>query len=288
VLIYRLLPMTAWQTAGAAAVRRQAASAWATANLSVSAAVATVGLLKTAFMGLGAFLVGWEIGTWLSEKFEIVRKAGIFMVEVLVEGGRAAALPLGSVRRHLHLGHDCRSAKRHEARLAEMNQIFAQMYADAPRGEAAKGAMNTAGDHRRGNRQAARSRAPGTRRPSVAASRPSITALEKLKSRLARSSRLSARPIRRSTTPPPRWPRPTRATSIVEANLLRQIEAVARYQQEQSALETPSPVRSGADHQVDAVACDALTQQTTLRRQRRPTRSSSSTMSQGADRCGPS
>jgi phage-related minor tail protein len=34
---------------------------------------------------LGAFLVGWEIGTWLSEKFEIVRKAGIFMVEMLVK-----------------------------------------------------------------------------------------------------------------------------------------------------------------------------------------------------------
>jgi hypothetical protein len=34
----------------------------------------------------GRFLVGWEIGTWLSEKFEIVRKASIFMVEVLVKG----------------------------------------------------------------------------------------------------------------------------------------------------------------------------------------------------------
>ena len=31
-------------------------------------------------------LVGWEIGTWLSEKFEIVRKAGIFMVEMLMKG----------------------------------------------------------------------------------------------------------------------------------------------------------------------------------------------------------
>ena len=45
-----------------------------TANLSVSAAVASVGLLKTALGVLGAFLVGWEIRTWLSEKFEIVRR----------------------------------------------------------------------------------------------------------------------------------------------------------------------------------------------------------------------
>ena len=89
VLIYRLLPalVTAWQTAGAAAITAATATsaAWATANLSVTAAIASVGLLKTAFAVLGAFAVGWEIGTWLSEKFEIVRKAGIFMVEILVK-----------------------------------------------------------------------------------------------------------------------------------------------------------------------------------------------------------
>ncbi|MDD2879367.1 MAG: hypothetical protein PHQ58_02935 [Rhodoferax sp.] len=51
----------------------------------MTAAIASVGLLKTAFAVLGAFAVGWEIGTWLSEKFEIVRKAGIFMVEILVK-----------------------------------------------------------------------------------------------------------------------------------------------------------------------------------------------------------
>jgi tape measure domain-containing protein len=66
-------------------------AAWATANLSVSAAVASVGVLKTAFAVLGAFLVGWEIGTWLSEKFEIVRKAGIFMVEMLVKASSSCA-----------------------------------------------------------------------------------------------------------------------------------------------------------------------------------------------------
>ena len=46
VLIYRLIPalITAWQTAGAAAVTAATATsaAWATANLSVSAAVASV------------------------------------------------------------------------------------------------------------------------------------------------------------------------------------------------------------------------------------------------------
>ena len=88
VLIYRLIPalIIAWQTAGAAAVTAASttAAAWATANLSVSNAIATVGKLRVAFGVLGAAIVGWEIGTWLSEKFEIVRKAGIFMVQALV------------------------------------------------------------------------------------------------------------------------------------------------------------------------------------------------------------
>jgi len=48
--------------------------------------VASVGKLRVAFSVLGSFLVGWEIGTWLSEQFEVVRKAGVFMVEVLVKG----------------------------------------------------------------------------------------------------------------------------------------------------------------------------------------------------------
>jgi phage-related minor tail protein len=90
VLVYRLIPalIIAWQTAGAAAVTAASttAAAWATANLSLSNAIATVGKLRVAFAVLGAAIIGWEIGTWLSEKFEIVRKAGIFMVEVLMKG----------------------------------------------------------------------------------------------------------------------------------------------------------------------------------------------------------
>ena len=102
VLVYRLIPalITAWQTAGAAAVTAASVTtaAWTTANASVTAAAASVGKLRIAFAGLGSFLVGWEIGTWLSDQFEVVRKAGIFMVEVLVKGVRAAALPLGGLR----------------------------------------------------------------------------------------------------------------------------------------------------------------------------------------------
>ena len=149
VLIYRLIPalITAWQTAGAAAVTAASATsaAWATANLSVSAAVASVGLLKTSFAVLGAFLLGWEIGTWLSEKFEIVRKAGIFMVEMLVKGVEQLQYRWEAFAAIFTSDTIAQATQRHQQRLAEMNQIFAQMYADAGKGtEAAKGAMNTA------------------------------------------------------------------------------------------------------------------------------------------------
>ena len=53
---------------------------------------------------LGAFAVGWEIGTWLSEKFEIVRKAGIFMVEILVKAVEQAGLSeIPRLERHMNL-----------------------------------------------------------------------------------------------------------------------------------------------------------------------------------------
>ncbi len=149
VLVYRLIPalITAWQAAGATAVTAASttSAAWATANLSVSAAVASVGVLKTAFAVLGAFLVGWEIGTWLSEKFEIVRKAGIFMVEMLVKGVEQLQYRWEVFKAIFTSDTIAEATARHQQRLAEMNQVFAQMYQDAGKGtEAAKGAMNTA------------------------------------------------------------------------------------------------------------------------------------------------
>jgi len=39
--------------------------------------VGAVGALKTAFLLLGSFVVGWKIGTWLTEKFDVVRQLGI-------------------------------------------------------------------------------------------------------------------------------------------------------------------------------------------------------------------
>jgi tape measure domain-containing protein len=149
VLIYRLIPalITAWQLAGTAAVTAAASTsaAWATANLSMSAAVATAGLLKTSFAVLAAALIGWEIGTWLSEKFEVVRKAGIGMVQVLETGLETLKFSWERFAAIFTSDTIAAATQRHEDRLRQMNAIFGEMYVDASEaGRAAQQAATTA------------------------------------------------------------------------------------------------------------------------------------------------
>jgi tape measure domain-containing protein len=274
VLIYRLMPalITAWQTAGAAAVTAATATstAWATANTSVLAAVASVGLLKTAFAVLGAFLVGWEIGTWLSEKFEIVRKAGIFMVEMLVKGIEQLRYRWEVFAAVFTSDTIAEATRRHEARLAEMNQIFAQMYADASRGaEAAKGAMNTAATTAEEIAKRLEAVRQGTQEAVGRGIEAVHTALERLKTRLGEVEQAVGKANQTVSDATAKMAEAYKGlTSIVEANLLRQIEAVkARYQQEQSALETTKQSEAALITKATQLLTDALTQQTTLRRQ---------------------
>lgn len=274
VLIYRLIPalITAWQTAGAAAVAAASATsaAWAKANLSVSAAVTSVGVLKTAFAVLGAFLVGWEIGTWLSEKFEIVRKAGIFMVEMLMKGIEQLQYRWEVFKAVFTSDTIEQATKRHEARLAEMNQIFAQMYADASKGaDAAKGAMNTAATAAEEIAKRLEAVRQGTQEAVGRGIEAVHSALEKLKSRLGEVEQAVGKANQTVNDSTAKMAEAYKGlTSIVEANLQRQVEAVkARYQQEQSALELSKQSEAAQITKSTQLLTEALTQQTTLRRQ---------------------
>ncbi|CAJ0899509.1 tape measure protein [Ralstonia flatus] len=274
VLIYRLIPalITAWQTAGAAAVAAASATsaAWATANLSVSAAVASVGVLKTAFAVLGAFLVGWEIGTWLSEKFEIVRKAGIFMVEVLMKGIEQLRFHWEVFAAIFTSDTIAEATKRHQTRLAEMNQIFAQMYADATKGaDAAKGAMNTAATAAEEIAKRLEAVRQGTQEAVGRGIEAVHSALEKLKSRLGEVEQAVGKANQTVNDATAKMAEAYKGlTSIVEANLQRQVEAVkARYEQEKSALELSKQSEAALITKSTQLLTDALTQQTTLRRQ---------------------
>ncbi|MFC7459195.1 tape measure protein [Hydrogenophaga defluvii] len=273
VLIYRLIPamITAWQTAGAAAVTAATATsaAWATANLTVTAAVASVGLLKTAFAVLGAFLVGWEIGTWLSEKFEVVRKAGIFMVEVLVKAIEQLRYRWEVFAAIFTSDTIAEATKRHEQRLAEMNQIFAQMYADASRGsEAARGAMNTAATTAEEIAKRLEAVRQGTQEAVARGVEAMHTALERLKSRIGEVEQSVAKATQTVNDATAKMAEAYKGlTSIVEANLLRQVEAVkARYDQEKTALELSKQSETALITKSTQLLTDALTKQTDLRR----------------------
>ena len=272
VLIYRLIPamITAWQTAGAAAVAAASATsaAWATAKLSVTAAIASVGALKTAFVGLGAFLVGWEIGTWLSEKFEIVRKAGIFMVEMLVKGVELLRYRWEVFAAVFTSDTIADATRRHEARLAQMNQIFAQMYADATKGsEAAKGAMNTAAATAEEIAKRLEAVRQGTQEAVARGVEAVRSALGALKSRIGEVEQSIGKATQAVNESTAKMAEAYKGlTAIVEANLTQQIEAVkARYAQEQTALALKSQSETALITKSTQLLTEALTQQTTLR-----------------------
>ncbi|QTN29623.1 phage tail tape measure protein [Rhodoferax sp. AJA081-3] len=274
VLIYRLIPalITAWQTAGAAAVTAATATsaAWATANLSVTAAVQSLGLLKTAFAVLGAFVVGWEIGTWLSEKFEIVRKAGIFMVEILVKAIEQLQYRWEAFAAIFTNDTIDAATKRHEARLAEMNQIFAAMYADAIKGsDAAKGAMTTVANTAEEIARRLEAVRQGTQEAVGRGVEAVHAAVEKLKSRLGEVEQAVSKANGVVTDATAKMAEAYKGlTGVVEANLQKQVDAIkARYQQEQTALDLSKASEATQIAKSTQLLTDALTQQTTLRRQ---------------------
>ncbi|MEF9388625.1 tape measure protein [Ralstonia solanacearum species complex bacterium KE056] len=274
VLVYRLLPalVTAWQTAGAAAVTAASATsaAWATANLSVSAAIANVGLLRTGFATLGAFLVGWEIGTWLSERFEIVRRAGIVMVEVLIKSVEELRFHWEVFAAVFTSDTIAEATRRHQARLGEMNQVFAQMYADAGRGaDAAKGAMNTAASAAEEVARRLEAVRQGTQEAVGRGAEAVHTALEKLKSRIGEVESALSKASQTVNDATARMAEAYKGFgTMVEANLQRQAEAVkTRYQQEQAALERSGQAQAVQIARSTQLLVEALTQQTALRRQ---------------------
>ncbi|GEM_PF-882999 len=274
VLAYRLIPalITAWQAAGAAAVAAAngATAAWASVNLSVSNAVASIGVLRATFAVLGAFLAGWEIGTWLSEKFEFVRKTGIAMVEVLMRGIEELRYRWEMFAALFTSDTVAQATQRHQARLAEMNQVFAQMYADAGKGTAAAtGAMNTAASVAEEIARRLEAVRQGTQEAVARGVEAVHAALEKLKSRLGEVEQAVGKASQTVDDSTAKMAEAYKGlTAILDANLQRQVDAVkARYQQEMSALEATGQAESVRITQSTQLLTDSLTQQTGLRRQ---------------------
>src|SRR6218665_332459 len=244
VLIYRLIPalIIAWQTAGAAALAAASttAAAWATANLSLSNAIATVGKLRVAFGVLGAAIIGWEIGTWLSEEFEIVRKAGIFMVQVLMTGIERLRFRWEVFAAIFASDTVAEETNRHQERLTEMNRIFAEMYADATEGaNAAKGAMNTAATAAEEIAKRLEAVRQGTQEAVGRGIEAVHGALEKLKGRLGEVEQSVGKAQATVSDATAKMAEAYKGLiAQVEANLAQQVLAVkSRYDQEKAELE---------------------------------------------------
>jgi len=274
VLTYRLIPalITAWQTVGAAAVTAAATAkaAWATANLSVFAATASVGFLNTAFAALSAFLVGWEIGTWLSDKFEIVRKAGVFMVEVLMKGIEEMQYRWEAFAAVFTSDTIDEATARHEQRLGDMNSIFAQMYADAEgASSAATDAMTAAGD----TAEAIAKRLDAVRQGTQEAVGRGVEALRdtlgKLNTRIGEVEKTisQANGVISSATANMAQAYKT-LTDDVAAAMTEQVDAVkARFEAEKAELELSNQSQKTKIREATELLTESLNEQTQLRQQ---------------------
>ena len=274
VLVYRLIPalITAWQTAGAAAVAaaRASAAAWAASNLSISNAIATLGKLRVAFATLSAFLVGWEIGTWLSEEFEIVRKAGIFMIEMLMKGIEQLRFQWEMFAAVFTSDTLAEATQRHEERLAGMRRIFSEMYADASEGaEAARGAMHTAAATAEEIARRLEAVRQGTQEAVGRGIEATHGALEKLKSRLGEVEQAVGKAQATVSETTAKMAEAYKSLSAqIEARLAEQVLAVKnRYAQEKAELERTHQSETTKIARSTQLLTEALTQQSALRRQ---------------------
>ena len=97
-------------------------------TFSAKEAATAVSAIGNSFKVLGAFTAGWAVGTWLSKEFEIVRKAGVFMVEVLMKSLEELQFEWESLKAVFSDDTLDAAVERHQKRLGEMNGIFASMY----------------------------------------------------------------------------------------------------------------------------------------------------------------
>jgi phage-related minor tail protein len=272
VMAYRTLPalVLAWQSVGPAAVAAATtlSAAWKLAVANINVATASLGILRVAFLVLSAFLAGWEIGTWLAEKFAFVRKAGILMVEGLMKA--IEVLQYGWEAFLALFTSDTLDAAtaRHNARLAQMNDIFAAMYAGASQGanEAGKalGAAGSAAEALNRRLEAARL---GLQTAVTQGVERVQKAIEALKTRLGEIDQAIGKSQAVMTDALARMGESYKTlTGLAEEAMNRQLAAVrTRYAQEKAELESSHASQAKLLARTTQLLVEALTQETTIR-----------------------
>lgn len=274
VLIYRFLPafITAWQTAGAAAVTaaQLTSAAWATANTALTAAIASAGAMKVAFAVLAAAYAGWEIGTWLSERFEIVRKAGIFMVQVLMTGFENLRFQWELFAALFTSDTLAAATQHHQERLAQMQSAFADMYRDAAnQGAAATQAMDTAASSAEEINRRLQAVQQGTQEAVGRGVEAVHGALEKLNGRISQIESAASKAQQVVSDAISKMAASYQGlTGLIQSGLDAQLAAIQRSSEAQkAALEASNASQAQAIAKGTEILTTSLTQQTQLRQQ---------------------
>jgi len=274
VLAYRLIPalITAWQVVGVAGATaaRATAAAWATANMSMSQAVATAGKLRVAFSLLSAATIGWQIGTWLHEKFEFIRKSSIIMAREVIIGFEFMRFWWEAFAAAFTSDTLAEATQRHKERLAEINRVFSDMYADAADGaNAAKGAMDATASAADGIAKRLEAARQGTQEAVGRGVEAIHAALGKLKSQLGTVEQAIGKAQGVVNDATAKMAEAYKGlTANIEANLKAQSAAVQeRYNQEKEELERTQKSETRKITQATQLLTEALTQQAALRSQ---------------------
>lgn len=103
-------------------------------------ATASTALSKAGYLAAAAW-VGWEIGTLLSAKFEVVQKAGILMSEILTKSAARVQGAWEMVQAAFTSDTIDAASARMQQRLKEIDEIYADMYANVGQVSQAQNAM---------------------------------------------------------------------------------------------------------------------------------------------------
>lgn len=121
------------------------ADKWTAAKLPIADATKEVGKLNLALSGVSALMVGWDIGTYLRDNFEIARVAGVAMTESLVKGAEYVQYAWEAAKAVYTNDTVDAATARHEARLAKITRLMDDLYLEAERGAAGQEALGKAG-----------------------------------------------------------------------------------------------------------------------------------------------
>lgn len=108
-----------------------ASAGYAALTAQITATTLAANKMNAAFSAGAAFLVGWEIGKALSEEFATVRQAGVAMAEGMTHAFEQIRYGWEAFQAAFSDDTLDAATARHEARVQQISEVYADMYRDA-------------------------------------------------------------------------------------------------------------------------------------------------------------